>query len=71
MAKLCFLQYFSNFSTSNVDLLFQVIEEGLCLHGKLAPTSVQPLHQRLTERFVQLKESLGALNNHNNNSIIK
>lgn len=52
-------------------IYFQVIEEGLYLHGKLAPPSVQPLHQRLTERFVQLKESLGSLSNHNNNSIIK
>ncbi|KAJ8941123.1 hypothetical protein NQ318_007705 [Aromia moschata] len=47
----------------------RVIEEGLYLHGKLAPTSVQPLHQRLLERFIQLKESLGSLN-HQNSSIV-
>ncbi|KAJ8981636.1 hypothetical protein NQ317_000864 [Molorchus minor] len=47
----------------------RVIEEGLYLHGKLASTSVQPLHQRLLERFVQLKESLGSLN-HQNSSIV-
>ncbi|XP_076266616.1 dedicator of cytokinesis spg isoform X4 [Rhynchophorus ferrugineus] len=43
----------------------RVIEEGLCLHGKLAPPSVQPLHHRLIERFHQLGESLGALNQPN------
>lgn len=48
----------------------RVIEEGLILHGKLAPQSVQPLHQRLLERFVQLKESLGAFNHQTVNSII-
>ncbi|XP_066246456.1 dedicator of cytokinesis protein 3 isoform X2 [Euwallacea similis] len=47
-----------------------VIEEGLYLHGKLAPTSVQPLHQRLIERFLQLRESLGALSLQTPNSII-
>ncbi|KAK9889845.1 hypothetical protein WA026_007208 [Henosepilachna vigintioctopunctata] len=39
----------------------QVIEEGLDLHGKLASTGVQPLHQRLMERFAQLRESLGSI----------
>ncbi|KAL1512882.1 hypothetical protein ABEB36_002392 [Hypothenemus hampei] len=39
----------------------RVIEEGLYLHGKLAPVNVQPLHQRLVERFFQLRESLGSL----------
>ncbi|XP_066149763.1 dedicator of cytokinesis protein 3 isoform X2 [Euwallacea fornicatus] len=47
-----------------------VIEEGLYLHGKLAPASVQPLHQRLIERFLQLRESLGALSLQTPNSII-
>ncbi|KAJ8929040.1 hypothetical protein NQ314_018309 [Rhamnusium bicolor] len=48
----------------------RVIEEGLYIHGKLAPPSVQPLHQRLLERFVQLKESLGPINHQNSNSIV-
>uniref|UniRef100_A0A6P7GBE9 Dedicator of cytokinesis protein 3 n=1 Tax=Diabrotica virgifera virgifera TaxID=50390 RepID=A0A6P7GBE9_DIAVI len=48
----------------------RVIEEGLILHGKLAPQSVQPLHQRLLERFIQLKESLGAFNQQSTNSIV-
>ncbi|XP_030749885.1 dedicator of cytokinesis protein 3 isoform X2 [Sitophilus oryzae] len=48
----------------------RVIEEGLYLHGKLAPSSVQPLHQRLVERFLQLRESLGSLSQQTPNSII-
>lgn len=48
----------------------RVIEEGLYLHGKLAPSSVQPLHQRLIERFFQLRESLGSLSQQTQNSII-
>lgn len=45
-----------------LDDFFKVIEEGLDLHGRLAPAGVQPLHQRLLERFAQLRESLGSLN---------
>ncbi|CAH1968130.1 unnamed protein product [Acanthoscelides obtectus] len=48
----------------------RVMEEGLYLHGRLAPATVQPLHQRLLERFAQLKESLGSLNQHNSGSIV-
>ncbi|XP_074036384.1 dedicator of cytokinesis spg isoform X2 [Leptinotarsa decemlineata] len=48
----------------------RVIDEGLTLHGKLAPTSVQPLHQRLLERFAQLKHSLGSFSQQNINSIV-
>ncbi|XP_050303860.1 dedicator of cytokinesis protein 3 isoform X2 [Anthonomus grandis grandis] len=48
----------------------RVIEEGLYLHGKLASSSVQPLHQRLIERFWQLRESLGSLNQHTPSSIM-
>ncbi|KAI4460497.1 dedicator of cytokinesis [Holotrichia oblita] len=40
----------------------QVLEHGLILHGTLASSGVKPLHQRLIERFEQLKESLGSLN---------
>ena len=39
----------------------QVVEKGLVLHEKLAPNDVQPLHQRLVERFTQLKHSLSTL----------
>ncbi|XP_031345086.1 dedicator of cytokinesis protein 3 isoform X3 [Photinus pyralis] len=40
----------------------QVLACGLELHGKLAPSGVQPLHQRLLERFAQLRHSLGSIN---------
>ncbi|KAF2896229.1 hypothetical protein ILUMI_09945 [Ignelater luminosus] len=39
----------------------QVLACGLELHGKLAPAGVQPLHQRLLERFAQLRQSLGSI----------
>lgn len=38
-----------------------MLEEGLALHGQLAPSGVLPLHQRLLERFKQLRQSLGSL----------
>lgn len=41
--------------------VMHVLEGGLALHGKLAPSGVQPLHQRLLERFTQMKQSLGTL----------
>lgn len=34
------------------------MEQGLDIHGKLAPPGVQPLHQRLLERIAQLKQNL-------------
>lgn len=37
-----------------------VLETALELHGQLAPGDVQPLHKRLVERFVQLRETFGA-----------
>lgn len=37
-----------------------VLETALELHGQLAPAGVQPLHQRLCERFGQLRDSLAA-----------
>ncbi|XP_011184777.2 dedicator of cytokinesis protein 3 isoform X2 [Zeugodacus cucurbitae] len=39
----------------------QVLEQALELHGTLAPQGVQPLHNRLLERFSQLKQSLSGL----------
>lgn len=38
-----------------------VLEQALELHGQLAPSGVQPLHNRLLERFSQLKQSLSGL----------
>lgn len=39
----------------------QILEMALELHGQLAPTGVQPLHKRLLERFVQLRQNLSGL----------
>lgn len=39
----------------------QVLETALELHGQLAPSSVQPLHNRLLERFQQLRQSLSGM----------
>lgn len=36
------------------------MENGLLIHGQLAPPEVQPLHHRLVERMVQLKQNLRA-----------
>jgi dedicator of cytokinesis protein 3 len=38
--------------------IMQVLENALELHGKLAPTEVQPLHKMLVERFNLFRESL-------------
>ncbi|XP_008198391.1 dedicator of cytokinesis protein 3 isoform X2 [Tribolium castaneum] len=61
-AKLCPEHMTYVYTLKNLILdAMQVIEEGLELHGRLAPAGVVPLHHRLLERFAQLKESLGAL----------
>lgn len=39
----------------------QILEMALELHGQLAPTGVQPLHKRLLERFIQLRQNLSGL----------
>lgn len=39
----------------------QILEMALELHGQLAPAGVQPLHKRLLERFVQLRQNLSGL----------
>lgn len=39
----------------------QILDTALELHGQLAPEGVQPLHKRLMERFLQLKQSLAGL----------
>lgn len=38
--------------------IMQVLDNALELHGKLAPTEVQPLHKMLVERFNIFRESL-------------
>lgn len=35
-----------------------VLENGLVVHGQLAPPGVQPLHKRLQERFAGLRQSI-------------
>lgn len=52
----------------------QVLGSGLELHGKLATATVQPLHQRLLERYAQLKQSFGSwskLKRQQSESIVK
>lgn len=39
----------------------QILDTALELHGMLAPEGVQPLHKRLMERFLQLKQSLAGI----------
>lgn len=36
----------------------QILDKALELHGNLAPEGVQPLHKRLLERYIQMKQSL-------------
>ncbi|SPP88189.1 blast:Dedicator of cytokinesis protein 3 [Drosophila guanche] len=51
----------------------QILEQALELHGQLAPSGVQPLHNRLLERFSQLKQSLsgmGRLKRQHSDSIV-
>lgn len=39
----------------------QILDTALELHGTLAPEGVQPLHNRLMERFAQMKQSLSSI----------
>lgn len=39
----------------------QILETALALHGSLAPEGVQPLHKRLLERFIQMKQSINCM----------
>lgn len=41
----------------------QILAKALDLHGQLAPVEVQPLHNRLVERFSQLQQTLQILGN--------
>lgn len=38
--------------------IIQILDSALDLHGKLAPTEVQPLHKLLVERFNQFRDNL-------------
>lgn len=38
-----------------------LLENGLVLHGEIAPAGVQPLHNRLLERFAQLRQSVNVM----------
>ncbi|UXI23320.1 elongator complex protein 4 [Sarcoptes scabiei] len=55
--------------TSNVSLLkdriahqISIVEAGLSLHGRLAPTAVRPLHTRLLERFSIMRNTVNQAN---------
>lgn len=39
----------------------QILETALTLHGTLAPEGVQPLHKRLLERFVHMRQSINGM----------
>lgn len=39
-----------------------MLESGLSLHGKLAPTAVRPLHTRLLERFATMRNTVNQAN---------
>ncbi|XP_050437512.1 dedicator of cytokinesis protein 3 isoform X2 [Adelges cooleyi] len=43
---------------SSINRQIEIVENGLLVHGKLAPPEVQPLHHRLVERMVQLQQSV-------------
>ncbi|XP_050533759.1 dedicator of cytokinesis protein 3 isoform X2 [Daktulosphaira vitifoliae] len=44
--------------SSSINRQIDIVENGLLVHGRLAPPEVQPLHHRLVERMVQLKQSV-------------
>ncbi|XP_031632350.1 dedicator of cytokinesis protein 3 isoform X2 [Contarinia nasturtii] len=39
----------------------QILETALALHGNLAPEGVQPLHKRLLERFIHMRQSINGM----------
>lgn len=55
-------QYYSHVLhlSSSINHQIEIVENGLLIHGQLAPPEVQPLHHRLVERMVQLKQNLRA-----------
>ena len=40
----------------------KIVENGLTLHGRLAPTPVRPLHTRLLERFATMRNTVNQAN---------
>lgn len=48
----------------------RILEGGLTLHGRLAPQPVRPLHQRLVERFQQMRAQIHQSNIENRPSIL-
>lgn len=48
----------------------RILEGGLTLHGRLAPQPVRPLHQRLVERFQQMRAHIHQSNLENRPSIL-
>ncbi|XP_015379000.1 PREDICTED: dedicator of cytokinesis protein 3 [Diuraphis noxia] len=55
-------QYYSHVLhlSSSINHQIEIVENGLLIHGQLAPPEVQPLHHRLVERMIQLKQNLRA-----------
>ncbi|XP_026677811.1 dedicator of cytokinesis protein 3 [Diaphorina citri] len=53
-------QYIPYINRLHILILEQVdvLENGLVVHGQLAPPGVQPLHKRLQERFAGLRQSI-------------
>jgi len=42
----------------------RILEGGLALHGRLAPTTIQPLHRRLVERFAFMRNNVMEASSH-------
>lgn len=53
----CNVQYLKSLILDQI----QVLDTALALHGMLAPEDVQPLHNRLLERYCQLKQSTSSM----------
>lgn len=47
-----------------------MLESGLSLHGKLAPTPVRPLHTRLLERFATMRNTVHQANIETSNAML-
>ena len=43
---------------AHLESLSALLAEGLQLHGQLAPEPLQPLHERLVEKYGEMKERL-------------
>lgn len=47
---------------AHLESLSSLLAEGLHLHGQLAPEPIQPLHERLVEKYSEMKERLVKVN---------